>query len=359
MYNLVPNPGEPAKLGFVIGCKVPVFLETEVAWESDWHESFTIKLPFTAEISGLSTLISRLITSGRSGNGTYLTNPTTCFDPNEAAFEHTYSTWFRAESNSEGNPPLPQRLHRRRVQGSERPGRQSGDPGRVRQRSLRTFMEVSAGTDAVDSPAAATVTAKLPFDPVKEGERKTRPSPTTRKAEVSLPAGMGLNPSGAQGLEACTDAQFKKGVRTYTNECPTASKIGTVEVESPPLAEPLEGNVYVGEQQSNDPESGKQFRILLEAKSEAEGINARLVGLVKANKTTGNLTAVVTDELTGQFAGKLPEGLPQVPFEEVRLHFDGAKNILTSPPICSAESTSQFEPWARPGRPGRQNPRSP
>ena len=31
------------------------------------------------------------------------------------------------------------------------------------------------------------------------------------------------------------------------------------------------------------------------------------------------------DQMTGQFAGKLPEGLPQVPFESVKLSFDGPK----------------------------------
>lgn len=347
VYNIVPAPGEPAKLGFVIGKKVPVFLKTEVAWESDFHESFTISLPNTAEVTGLSTLISRLVAHGDSGNGTYLTNPTTCYDPNDPTYEHLYSTWFRAESYGDPDAEFP---HGSTAVEAKLP-KVGGE--RVQQTGCDTVpfdptVDVSAGTNEVDSPAAATVTTKLPFDPAKEGNEGQMQS-HVRKAEISLPAGMGLNPSGAIGLKECTDAQFKKGVRTYTNECPAESKIGTVEVESEPLAEPLEGDVYVGQQQSNDPESGKLFRILLEAKSETEGINARLVGLVKANKTTGNLTAVITDQLTGEFAGPLPEGLPQVPFKEIRLHFDGSKNTLTSPPICSAESTSLFEPWARPG----------
>jgi hypothetical protein len=107
LFNLVPAPGEPAKLGFIINGRIPIFLETEVAWENDFHESFRIKLANTAEATGLSTLISRLISEGRSGNGTYLTNPTTCFDPNEAPYEKLYSTWFRAESYGEPNPTFP------------------------------------------------------------------------------------------------------------------------------------------------------------------------------------------------------------------------------------------------------------
>ena len=45
---------------------------------------FTIELPNTASEPGLSTLISRLINNGAStGNGTYINNPTTCFNPAE------------------------------------------------------------------------------------------------------------------------------------------------------------------------------------------------------------------------------------------------------------------------------------
>lgn len=346
VYNLEPKFGEPARLGFIIGFSKVIVLEGGVAWESDFHEYFTIHLPPPSV--GVSSLRSRLVAFGQSGDGTHVTLPTTCYDPNE--LPDPYSTWFRGESYGEPNPTFPE---------ASTPWQAKLPPG-VRTTGCESVpfdpsLAVDAGTNDVDSPAAATVTTKMPFDPAKEGG-EVRNGDTegisqshVRKAEVSLPSGMGLNPSGAQGLQACTDAQFKKGVRTYTNECPAESKIGTVEVETPPLAEPLEGNVYVGEQQSNDPESGKQFRILLEAKNEKEGVNARLVGLVKANKTTGNLTAVITDQLTGEFAGPLPEGLPQVPFEEIRIHFDGAKNTLTSPPVCSATGTSHFEPWARPG----------
>ena len=45
VYNIEPDEGEPARFGFVIAFSKVVFLETEVAWESDFHESFTIPLP--------------------------------------------------------------------------------------------------------------------------------------------------------------------------------------------------------------------------------------------------------------------------------------------------------------------------
>jgi hypothetical protein len=346
VYNLEPDEGEPAKFGFVVRKAIPIFLETEVAWENDFHESFQIKLPNTAEATGLSTLISRLVNYGRSGDGTYITNPTTCFDPNLPEFSTLYSTWFRAESYADpvGNFPqgyTPVEAKLPMVDGK-----------RVMQEGCESIpfdpsVEIDPGTAHVDSPAAATVTTKLPFDPATEGGEGQMQS-HVRKANLQMPKGMGLNPTGAQGLVACTDAQFKKGVRVYANECPAASDIGTVEVDSPPLAEPLIGDVYVGEQMSNNPESGDMFRILLEAKNEKEGIAARLIGRVKADKTTGQLTAEIYDDVKGQFTDQ-PAGLPQVPFENIKVHFDASKKVLSSPPVCSAEGTSQFEPWARPG----------
>lgn len=354
VYNLVPEEGEPAKLGFVVNGRVPVFLETEVAWENDFHESFTIRLANTAEASGLSTLISRLVAEGAAtGNGTYLTNPTTCFNPNDSAFEHLYSTWFRAESYADPpNPDFPAGVTA--VEGA--PPRVPPNEGpRIQQEGCETIpfepsIEANAGTNSIDSPAAATVTAKLPFDPESEGGEANQSQSHVRKAEVTLPEGMGLNPSAANGLVACTDEQFNKGERVESNDCPSASAIGTVEVVSPPLAEPLEGEVYVGEQKSFNPESGEMFRVLAEAKSEHEGIFGRLVANVKADSETGELTAVLSDEIVGQFAGELPDGLPQVPFESVKIHLDGSKATLTSPPTCSTfEATGRFEPWARPG----------
>jgi hypothetical protein len=346
LYNLEPNPGEPARLGFVIAGKRVIELEGGVAWESDFHEYFTIHLPKPSE--PFSTLKNRLVAFGQSGDGTHITLPTTCFDQNQ--WPHLYSTWFRGESYGETNPTFPE--------GSTAFESKLPSPTGCDKVPFDPGVQINPGTDDVDSPSGATVTTTLPFDSAREGgevrvngkgETEGISQSHVRKAEITLPVGMGLNPAGAQGLVVCTDAQFKKGVRTYTNECPQGSNIGTVVVKSQALAGPLTGNVYLGEPKGTDPESGNLYRILLEAKDEDEGIAARLVGRVKADRaTTGQLTAVITDNLKGQFAGDLPGGLPQVPFESIRVHFDGAKEVLTAPPICVTEGTSHFEPWARP-----------
>jgi hypothetical protein len=352
VYNLVPNPGEPALFAFLAGGEEEVFLETEVAWQSDFHESFTIKLPPAGRLPDhkpLSTLISRLVNKGDSGDGTYINNPTTCFDPKQAEFAHLYSTWFRAESYGDPDPEFPNGSTpvEAKVEGN------NGTEGvPVQQTGCDTVpfnpgLTVDPGTDKVDSPAPATVDTTLDY--LTGGESPQQES-HLRRAEATLPNGMGLNPSGAKGLVACTDEQFRKGVRDYNNACPDDSRIGTATIETPPLERPLVGGIYVGTQKSGDPESGQQFRILVEAKEQEEGVAVRLEGQVKANKSTGQLTAVFDEQQKLEMTGEgLPRGLPQVPFTSVKLNF-GARNVLTSPPTCAtAETTGQMEPWARPG----------
>src|SRR6185437_15440782 len=161
-------------------------------------------------------------------------------------------------------------------------------------------------------------------------------SSQVRSAAVTMPAGMGLNPSAANGLVACSDEQFNIGSRGPIG-CPGASQIGTVEVDTPPLPDgSLSGPVFVGKQLERDPASGNLYRIFVAAESSRYDISARLLGKVKADPVTGRLTTVFegqdVDSITGD---NLPEGLPQVPFKTFRLKLNGgAKAALTSPPTC-------------------------
>jgi len=324
VYNLAPNEGEPALYGFVIAAKEPVFLTTQVAWASDYHESFTIHLP-NAEVPGLSTLASRLVNFGRSGNGTFITNPTTCFNPELAPHEGAYTTSFRAESYEEPDPSFPNGLTP-----FEAPLPEGMIQTGCKKVPFEPSLNVSAGTEEVDSPAGPVVSTEIPF--VTGGEKLAQSQ--LRNATITLPSGMGLNPSGANGLQACTNAQLGKGTSNPV-ACPAASKIGTVEIETPPLPEgSLKGNLYLGQQLSRDPTSGEEFRVFLDAESARYGISVRLIGNVSANPKTGQLTTT------------FPEN-PQVPLESVKLHFEGSKEVLSSPPTCApSETTSSLEPWS-------------
>jgi hypothetical protein len=352
VYNLVPKQGQPARFGFTVEAipGIPVippsdiFLEADVAWESDFHEGFTINVP---KVQFVKLLMNRLIFDGRAsapgGTGYFLTTPSTCFDPTSPTHEHTYSTYARADSLENPDPTFPNGSPF--VESKLPPGT---SPKGCASIPFNPSVGVDPGTSLVDSPAGAVTEVKLPIEPNKDGQETS----TMRTARVTLPAGMGLNPSAANGLAACTDAQFGKGTRNPV-ACPPASKIGTVTVATPPLPEgPLTGNVYVGEQKSRNPESGEEYRILVHAFSARYGVDLRLVGNVIANAKTGQLTAVFDDPpknvLRGGQSDNLPHGLPQVPFTSFKIDVDdGPKAALSSPPTCGPNATNtQLTPWS-------------
>jgi hypothetical protein len=352
VYNLVPKQGQPARFGFTVE-PVPdlpllppsdIYLEADVAWESDFHEGFTIAVP---KVPNVKLLQNRLIFNGQAsapgGIGHFLTTPSTCFDPNNPATSHTYSTYARADSLQNPDPAFPNGSPF--VESKLPPGTSPKDCATI---PFNPSIGVDPGTKQVDSPAGATTEVKLPVEPSLTGQETS----TMRTARVTLPAGMGLNPSAANGLAACTDAQFGKGTRNPVG-CPPASKVGTVTVATPPLPEgPLTGNVYVGTQNSDNPESGELYRIFVHALSARYGVDLRLIGNVVANAKTGQLTAVFDDPpknvLRGGNSDNLPNGLPQVPFTSFRISIDGGpKAALSSPPTCAAATTSsQLTPWS-------------
>ena len=104
VYNIVPPNGEPARFGLNLAGN-NVYLRANVAWDSDFHEGFTIDVP---ELPlGLETLIlkNRLVFNGRSGDGTFITTPSTCFDPEKAPHLSAYSTYLLASSIKEEAQP--------------------------------------------------------------------------------------------------------------------------------------------------------------------------------------------------------------------------------------------------------------
>ena len=361
VYNLEPKPGQPARFGFTVEAipgfpLIPpsdIYLEADVAWQSDWHEGFTIAVPKNA---GVKLLKNRLVFNGEAhaagGQGFFITTPSTCWNPNtEAAHAHTYSTYARGDSLENPDPNFPEGSPF--VESPLPPGTFPKDCDTI---PFHPTIAVDGGTNAVDSPAAATTELKVPIEEDPKGQETS----TVRTAKVTLPQGMGLNPSAANGLAACTPAQFGKGTRNPV-ACPDNSKIGTATVVSEALPDqPLTGNVYVGPQESRDPESGKEFQIYVHAVSDRYGVDLRLVGNVAANAKTGQLTAYFDDPPKDVFRGgnegngggpnkdNIPHGLPQVPFTNFKISIDGGqKAALSSPPTCGPnKTTSDITPWS-------------
>jgi len=353
VYNLDPKPGQPARFGFTVEAipgvpAVPpsdIFLEADVAWDSDFHEGFTIAVP---KVQFVKLLKNRLVFNGdkhaAGGQGFFLTTPSTCWNPNtDAAHQHTYSTYARGDSIENQDPNFPN--------GSpfvESPLPPGTFPKACNAIPVDPAVAVSPGTDAVDSPAAVNTELKIPVREDPNGQETS----TVRTAKVTLPQGMGLNPSAANGLASCTPEQFGKGTRNPV-ACPGNSKIGTASIVSEALPDqPLTGDVYVGKQESRDPESGKEFQIYVHAVSDRYGVDVRLIGNVFANAKTGQLTAYFDDPaknvIRGGNADNIPHGLPQVPFTNFKISIDGgSKAALSSPPTCGPnKTTSDITPWS-------------
>jgi hypothetical protein len=339
VYNLIPPEGQPARFGMhLLGNQI--YLEADVAWEDDYHEGFTIHVPETpfASLPLLEAgvvLKNRLAFDGGAGDGTFITTPTTCFDPEQPPNEGVYSTYLLASSITEEKTPgyvFPQSA----FPPFESPLPEGEKPLGCAEIPYDPSIGVDTGGVPTDSPLGLLTEVQVPHIVGEEN----RGSSQTRRARVVLPAGMGLNPSAANGLQACTDAQFGKGTRNPI-ACPPASRIGGAAIDTPPLPDgSLTGEVYVGQQLSRDPASGEQYRIFVHVGSARYGISARLIGKVSADPLTGQLTTTFDDEAIG--------GLPQVPFSSFRLDLDdGPTAVLTSPPTCGPYAAgAEMTPWS-------------
>ena len=147
-----------------------------------------------------------------------------------------------------------------------------------------------------------------------------------KSATVTLPPGFTINPDAADGQTMCTEAQANFNSEGPA-ECPDSSKIGTFSIGTPSLNGRLEGSVYIGE-----PKPGDQYRLFEIASG--FGINAKLIGSVKPNPETGQLTAYF-------------ENLPQAPFEDFQLHlFSGERALMATPITCTIYTVNaDFVPW--------------
>jgi hypothetical protein len=308
VYNMVQPEGMPARFGMtvpVVGGQI--YLDGGVAWDSDYHESFTI-----SDITDAIPLYeTRLVFNGRAGDGTFITLPSTCkgrattgllVDSHQAPGKYlSYSTLTPIEAD--GCRDLP----------------------------FSPTVGVAVDTRVAGAPSGVTIDVGLPRNPNGKDQPDTA---TLKDAHVTLPEGMTINPSAATGLAGCTDEQLGKGT-TRAVACPAASAIGSVDFETPVLpAGSLKGTVYLGRPLSDNPLSGDEYRMFLVAESPRYGVSVRLVGHVVADPQTGRLTASFTDN-------------PQVPVSLVRVALRGGdRATLVNPPACGrAKITGSFSSW--------------
>lgn len=173
-----------------------------------------------------------------------------------------------------------------------------------------------------------------------------RAASAIKKAVVTLPEGVTLNPSQAEGLVGCTEADLgRERADSQPGEgCPEASKVGTVEVETPLLeGELLKGSLFVAKPYENLAEDSL-IALYLVIKDPELGILVKLPGKVEPDPRTGQLRSTF---------GAAPFELPQYPFSHIRFHLrEGGRSPLVTPRHCGKyETKAVFTPWANPGKP--------
>jgi hypothetical protein len=185
-------------------------------------------------------------------------------------------------------------------------------------------------TTQAATPTGLNVELKVP----QNEDPAALATPPLRKAVVTLPAGLAVNPSAADGLQTCSPAQIGLG-NTSQPACPEASKVASIELSTPALAGVLQGSVYLATQNENP------FHTLLAGY------------IVVDDPTTGVLIKIPgridPDPVTGQLVARFDEN-PQFPFSDLKLHFFGGPRApLTTPVGCGTYTTNVvLTPWSAP-----------
>ena len=385
VYNLAPEPGEVGKLGFEVKA---FFYEGDVkvrepgeggtlpAEGSDLPPGepgapYGLKTTFYNATAGLVAIDNVSLTvwgvpasavhdplrwklapggGGAQASGAgfgvsdpaleapYFTNPTSCIStPLSASFS---ATSWQNPHESESPPPTSMSF-----------GPMVGCDALVMEPSLTA--EVS--TNKASAPTGLDVDTKIPqtYD-----NAQGLATPALNREVVTLPEGMTVNPSSGAGLQACSEAQFaEEGEAEYVegHGCPNESKLATVKIKSPSIAEEVTGSVFLatpaprGSAEPGNNPFNSLLALYLVARAPARGVLIKAPGLVQANPETGRLTT--TFGATPEFAGiPASTGLPPLPASLITFAFNqGAHAPIVTPPTCGLYTvTAEITPWSNP-----------
>jgi len=219
----------------------------------------------------------------------------------------------------------------------------NGDPLTItdcNQIDFNPSIQARPTTNVADSPSGLDVSVKVPQNADPDG----RATANLRDASITLPPGMTVNPSSAQGLGACTPAQV--GLTSPVGQpraqfdeapasCPDAAKLGTVVIDTPATIDPLQGTLYLATQNQNP--FGSLIALYMVIDDPQTGVRIKLAG------------QAVPDPNTGQLRIDFDHN-PQLPFNELKVQtFTGPRAALKTPMACGNHTTtSSMVPWSSP-----------
>ncbi len=366
LYNMTPEKGYPAEFAFSFLSKPVVSYPQLRPRGGGYGLNFTVP---GASRFDIHTVIATLWGVPSQHNGTggpaipFLSNQSDCLDAQPTSKIYVDSWQHPARRNSDGTPDLSDPNWR--SASAPAPAVTGCDNSLLADQfkpSISAGPSPDTGSRAADTPSGYRVDLTFPqtndsTDPDTSFDPSVPQAPQLKDATVTLPAGVAVSPSAADGLGGCSDVSGNDQVRLDSIDpvtCPDASKIGSVVATSPLLAshdpqtdavtgaEPLEGDVYLVKPHPGDLDpSGDQdgrFRLLIQINNPRYGLNIKLPGIVTADKATGRLVARFTDN-------------PQLPVRHLSLTFkSGDRAPLVNPVSCGLATTSGvFTPWSRGG----------
>jgi hypothetical protein len=183
-----------------------------------------------------------------------------------------------------------------------------------------------ATSKQASSPSGLDFTLKLPDQGLESPGATAETEP--KKVVVTLPEGVTVNPSLAEGIGVCSQAQYaaEQLESPAGVGCPEASKLGSVIVHTPLLQEPIEGSLYLATPYEN--KFGTLAALYMVARAPERGVFVKQAGKIDLNESTGQLTTTFED-------------LPPLPFSTFELHFrEGARAPLATPQACGQYTTT-------------------
>lgn len=372
LYNMVPPPGYPAELGSEIANE-GLFLHLLPSVRSEGDYGISVRVPDIFALTAQPVFGSTSQIWGDPSSALHDHDRGTCnigFG-HSCPVERRSTAFWTLPSHCTGTPLTttvgaddweePGLFHTSPYQSADLAGNpiSIGDCGSL---EFGPTITASPTTNLADSSSGLDVDLHQPQQTGKE----RRSDPPLRDATVTLPEGMSVNPSQADGLDVCSEPQVglltgdaEPGIHfdKTPNSCPDASKLGTVEVTTPLLAErdaehrlqtdpatgqviprPLHGGLYLAKPFANP--FGSLLALYLTVEDPESGTVAKLAGEVRTDSQTGQLTTVFKEN-------------PQLPIEDIRLHlFGGARGSLITPLTCGAHTTTtDLRPWSAPETP--------
>ena len=159
-----------------------------------------------------------------------------------------------------------------------------------------------------------------------------------KRVVVTLPEGMTVSPSAAQGLGYCSPAQIGLGP-TDPVSCPDATRYGQLTLHTPIFPPTSPRRRHLHRQQNHNP-FGTFLAFYLVIQEHARGLLIKISGRIDLDPETGQIVTTFDD-------------LPQYPFTDIQLTFKGGlRAALVNPTTCGTKTiTTTFYSWADPTTP--------